>query len=195
MNRDLMKLLERTLRGELRKTQRRKSSAPWVVVILVISVFAISRWREEPNAPLPNKGTALACEISRVYDGDTVTARCENGLLKVRIYGIDAPEIGQKPWGEQSRDALRNLAPNGSSVRLQIQDTDRYGRAVAQLFAGDRDLGLEMVRQGRAVVYAQYNRFPAYKTAQSEAQHGKKGVWVKPGAQQTPWEWRKLNPR
>lgn len=194
MKRDLMKMLERTLRGELRKTSRRKNSAPWVIVILVIAVFAINWWLEEPNAPLPNKGVALACNISKVSDGDTVTASCDNGKLNVRVFGIDAPEMGQEPWGEQSRRQLQGLLPS-APVQLRVQDTDRYGRVVAQLFAGEQDIGLEMVRQGRAVVYAQYNRSPAYQTAQREAQRDRKGVWAKPGAQQTPWEWRKLNPR
>jgi len=123
-----------------------------------------------------------------------VTTSCPEGRLSIRVYGIDAPEMGQKPWGDQSRQGLQALLPSGS-VRLAVQDIDRYNRVVAQLYTNDQDVGLEMVRRGYAVVYEQYNRFPIYKQAQIDAKQEQRGVWSAPGAQQRPWEWRKLNPR
>jgi micrococcal nuclease len=194
VKRDLLKGLQSVLRGELRQSRRRRHSSPIIIVVLVIAVFAVGRLLEEPKAPLPAKGSELVCTVSKVYDGDTVTTRCEDGKLSIRVFGIDAPEMGQKPWGEQSRQQLQALLPK-DSVRLAVKDIDRYDRVVAQLYAGDQDLGLEMVRQGRAVVYAQYNRSPAYREAQAQAKWQRRGVWSTPGAQQTPWEWRKLNPR
>ncbi len=192
--RELLKLLQRLLQGELRKTGRRKRSAPLLLAALIIAAFGISRLLEEPTAPLPPKGAELACRVSEVYDGDTVAASCEEGKLKVRIFGIDAPELGQKPWGKHSRDLLRNLIPQ-SPVRLEVTDRDRYGRVVARLYQNNQDLGLKLVRQGGAVVYTRYNKSRYYRIAQGEAKREKLGVWSRPGAQQEPWEWRKLNPR
>ena len=74
-------------------------------------------------------------------------------------------------------------------------DHDRYDRTVAQVFAGERDVGLEMVRQGRARVYEQYNDSPAYRQAEVEARRTRRGIWEKPGSQQDPAAWRRLNPR
>jgi endonuclease YncB( thermonuclease family) len=74
-------------------------------------------------------------------------------------------------------------------------DTDRYGRAVARLYHGDQDLGLNMVRQGWAVVYSQYTTSSTYEAAQAQAKRERRGVWARPGAHQQPWEWRRLNPR
>jgi endonuclease YncB( thermonuclease family) len=165
-----------------------------LLAVLTIAVFGISRLLEEPTAPLPPKGAELACRISEVYDGDTVAASCENGKLTVRVFGIDAPELRQKPWGKRSRDLLRNLIPR-SPLKLEVTDRDRYGRVVARLYQGNQDLGLQLVRQGGAVVYTQYNKSRTYRLAQGEAKREKLGIWSRPGAHQEPWEWRKLNPR
>lgn len=123
-----------------------------------------------------------------------MATRCDQGKLTVRVFGIDAPEMGQKPWGQQSRDLLRDLIPR-SPVRLEVVDIDRYGRTVARLYDGDQDLGLKLVRQGGAAVYTRYNASRTYQVVQAEARQQKRGIWSQPGAQQEPWEWRKLNPR
>jgi endonuclease YncB( thermonuclease family) len=194
---DLLKLLQQTLRGELNRSRRRKSRSPWVVGGLTIAVIAISYFLHEPKAPTSTlaKGTELVCAIKSVYDGDTLTASCPNGEVKVRIFGIDAPEMAQEPWGDRSREAFRGLLPRRDPVRLRVMDQDRYGRVVAQVFVGERDVGLEMVRQGRAVMYEQYNHSPIYRQAQAEAKQARRGIWERSGGHQDPAAWRRLNPR
>jgi len=87
------------------------------------------------------------------------------------------------------------LLPRFGSITLRVMDHDRYGRTVAQVVTSERDLGLEMVRLGQAVVYEQYNHSPDYRQAQSEAKQTRRGIWAKPGGQQDPATWRRLNPR
>ncbi len=194
MKNDALKALQSLLRGQLRNARRRKKTAPLVIAVLVISIFGISQFLEQPNAPIPGKGTELSCDISKVYDGDTVTASCKDGKLKIRVWGIDAPEMGQKPWGRQSRDLLRGMMPR-SEAKLQVVDKDRYGRIVARLYDGNRDLGLAMVRQGRAIVYEHFNNSKTYRKAQAQAKWEKLGIWSKPGNHQKPAAWRKVNAR
>lgn len=197
MNRDLLKLLQKTLRGELGRTRRRKSRSPWLVGGLAVAVVAISYVLHEPEA-LPSataKGAELVCAVKAVFDGDTLLADCPGGEVKVRVFGIDAPEMKQEPWGDRSREALRGLLPRFGSIELRVMDRDRYDRTVAQVRVGERDIGLEMVRQGRAVVYEQYNDSPVYRQAQAEAKQARRGIWGKPGSQQDPAAWRRLNPR
>ncbi|KAB2936532.1 MAG: thermonuclease family protein [Candidatus Contendobacter sp.] len=197
MKQELLKLLQSLLRGELSRTRRRKSGSPWLIGGLAVAVVAISYFLHEPKAPpsATAKGAELVCTVKSVYDGDTLTASCPAGEVKVRVFGIDAPEMKQEPWGDRSREAFRGLLPRRDPVRLRVIDQDRYGRVVAQVFAGERDTGLEMVRQGRAVMYEQYNDSPAYRQAQAEAQQARRGIWEKPGGQQDPATWRRLNPR
>jgi len=194
---DLLKLLRSHLRSELSRTRRRRNRSPWVMGGLVIAIVLVSYILHEPKAPpsATPKGAELTCTVKTVYDGDTLTASCPVGEVKVRMFGIDSPEMGQKPWGNAAKEALRGLLPLSDSIRLQVRDQDRYGRTVAQAFVGDRDVGLEMVRQGQAVIYEQYNDSPAYRQAQQEAQQARRGIWKKSGSQQDPAAWRRLNPR
>ncbi len=197
MKQEISRLLQQLLRGELNRARRRKSSSPWLIGGLVIAIVAVSYFLHDTKAPVATvaKGTELTCTVKSVYDGDTLTASCPSGEVKVRVFGIDAPEMKQEPWGDRSREAMRGLLPRRDAIRLQVVDQDRYGRAVAKVLVGDRDVGLEMVRQGRAVVYAQYNDSPAYQQAETEARQAQRGVWEKSGSQQDPAAWRRLNPR
>ena len=194
---ELLKLLQSLLRGELNRNRRRKSRSPWMIGGLAVAVAAVSYFLHEPKAPssATTKGAELVCTVKSVYDGDTLTASCPSGEVKVRMFGIDAPEMKQEPWGGRSREALRGLLTRFGSINLRVMDQDRYGRTVAQVFAGERDVGLEMVRQGRAVVYEQYNDSPVYRQVQTEAKRDRRGIWEKPGGQQDPASWRRLNPR
>jgi len=76
-----------------------------------------------------------------------------------------------------------------------VMDQDRYGRVVAKILVGELDAGLELVRQGQAVVYRQYNNVPAYLQAEAEARRAKRGIWAQPGSHQDPAAWRRMNPR
>jgi micrococcal nuclease len=197
MKTDVLRVLQSLLRGQLNRSRRRQGSSPWLIGGLMLVIVAISYFLHEPKAPASAtaKGAELICTVKSVYDGDTLTAHCSSGEVKVRVFGIDTPEMGQKPWGQHSRDAMRKLLSDSGSMRLQVKDQDRYGRTVAQVWVGQRDAGLELVRQGRAIVYQQYNDDPAYHRAQAEAQRARRGIWEKPGGQQDPAGWRKLNPR
>jgi len=132
------------------------------------------------------------CSVSSVHDGDTLRADCGGEQVKVRLYCIDAPELAQKPWGRESRDYLRELAPRETTIRLKVYDRDRYGRLVAEVFRGEESLNGAMLSAGHAAVYIKYcpraNR--AYYRGEKEARQAKRGIWEKSGLQQRPREWR-----
>jgi endonuclease YncB( thermonuclease family) len=111
----------------------------------------------------------------------------------VRLYCIDAPELAQAPWGRESRDHLRQIAPR--QVTLRIRDTDRYGRKVAEVLTMDgENLNKRQVRDGQAAVYRQFCPDPAYGRLEADARAQGLGIWEKPGAQQTPWVYRHRHP-
>jgi micrococcal nuclease len=70
------------------------------------------------------------CRIRRIVDGDTFY--CADGR-KVRLIGIDSPELAQGEPGRDARDALQDLMPLGRSVRLESDAApwDRWGRTLA----------------------------------------------------------------
>lgn len=193
MKHEFLKAIYRLLKRELSRAKRRRSTGLLVLVILTIAVFAVKYHLREQPAPVPDKGTRLLCRTYSIADGDTATVGCEHGRLIVRLWGIDAPELGQKPWGQESKEFLQYLL-DGRQVLVEVLDKDRYGRAVARLFTNGEDTGLIMVSEGKAVVYEQYNDSADYYQAQRQARTAELGVWSEPGAQQKPAEWRKVNP-
>lgn len=134
------------------------------------------------------------CRVASVRDGDTLILRCrEQAEVRVRLWGVDAPELGQAPWG---REAHRYLAQRAvGEVRVESVDRDRYGRVVARLYRDRQDLGLDLVRAGWAEIYDRFNRRRDYLAARNEARRAGRGVWSAPGLQQAPWAWRNRNPR
>lgn len=70
--------------------------------------------------------------VQKVSDGDTVTLITRDGTkLRVRLYGIDAPEVRHEkkpaqPFGEEAKRALAGKVFR-KEVTLTIQDRDQYG--------------------------------------------------------------------
>ncbi len=131
---------------------------------------------------------AATCRVNSIHDGDTMRVTCDGKKLKVRLYCIDTPEIEQKPWGRQSRDYLQSIA--SKSVTLRQHDRDDYGRIVAEVFSGETNLNLKMVRDGWAAVFERYCKQQKFYDAQKQAVAGNLGIWSKKGQHQTPWIWR-----
>lgn len=91
-----------------------------------------------------------------VMDGDTF--RLASGEV-VRLEGIDAPEIckakcdAELVRGVEARLRLRELLESGPLV-LDRHGKDRYGRTLAHVRAGGRDVGEAMIESGLAVAWA-----------------------------------------
>jgi endonuclease YncB( thermonuclease family) len=80
--------------------------------------------------------TADDCLVERVADGDTFY--CRDGR-KVRLIGIDTPELAQGADGRLARDALRRLLPEG-----------RYGASRARRCAAGTASGRLLAHVGPA---------------------------------------------
>ncbi len=126
--------------------------------------------------------------VAKVSDGDTLQLITpEQTKLKVRLYGIDAPETPKpkkpgQPFGNQSWQALKQKV-QGRQVRLDILDIDRYRRMVSIVWIGNRNINLEMIKEGYAEAYREYLKPPfrsSFLSAEKEAQRGKRGVWSLP---------------
>jgi micrococcal nuclease len=126
-----------------------------------------------------------------VTDGDSVTVlRDRHEQVKIRLYGIDAPERGQ-PFGTKSRQHLAGLV-FGKDVRVIPRDTDRYGRTVAQIEVDGRDVSIDMVRAGLAWWFERYApKDGQLRTTEQSAKGAKLGLWGDPRAI-PPWEWRRF---
>lgn len=94
---------------------------------------------------------AISCIAPGVVDGDTL--RC--GELRIRLWGIDAPER-DTPAGPPSTRALAQII-DGGTITCEHKDIDRYGRTVALCRLNGVDIAAEMVRQGHAKDYPRYS--------------------------------------
>ena len=90
--------------------QRRLAHRRMPLFWAVAAIALIGPWSTK-GCSFPQPVIQEGCTVSSVHDGDTIRAECNAEKLKVRLYCIDAPEMGQKPWGRESRDTLRELLP------------------------------------------------------------------------------------
>lgn len=137
-----------------------------------------------------------ACHINKVLDGDSVIAVCpklSDTPLSIRLRYIDAPELSQLPWGDDSRISLVNiLKKNQNNSKIIFNGKDIYGRYLAELFIADKAVNKILVEQGRATVYPRYHPPLAYLSAMQTAKQQKLGIWQQSGLQQNPQRYRRL---
>ncbi len=121
----------------------------------------------------------------RVSDGDSLMF----GGEKVRLLGLDAPEIeqmcrksaGEYACGRQARDALVGFI-GGREVVCTGRQRDRYGRLLGSCRAGGEDVNARMVESGWAVAYGDF------EAEEATARQNGAGLWD--GSFERPRDWR-----
>ena len=116
--------------------------------------------------------------MTRVTDGDTLWVRFAEGgkPVKIRIDGIDAPEICQA-GGQAARTALASRVAR-REVSVAVRRYDDYGRAVASVQIGAEDVGGWMVSRGHAWSYHYGREGGPYQKLQTQAQLAGKGLFA-----------------
>ena len=127
---------------------------------------------------------------SAVLDGDTLSVKGK----RVRLQGVDAPEIGQTcladgvswPCGDAAKAALERRL-SGHVVECDAVDIDRYGPTLAKCDVADADIGSWLVSEGWAFAFRKYST--DYLVQEQEAKAARRGVWR--GEVLAPWDWRR----
>ncbi len=141
----------------------------------------------------------LIAKVDRVADGDTVIATTSEGTkLRLRLLGIDAPEIphGNKvgqPYGEEARDYLDHLV-GGKSVRVDAYGPDRYHRILAVIWDEQVNVNLLMVAMGYAEVYRGTPcqvHCRELEQAEAEARQDHVGMWSQGAGYESPATFRR----
>jgi micrococcal nuclease len=140
--------------------------------------------------------------VTAVNDGDTVTLRMNDREYRTRLIGLDAPEMGQEPWGGKAREHLRKLLKDSRwrvSVETDITQYDKYDRLLVYIWSLDDELLNErMILDGYAVLFTiqPNSRYvDRFRKAQRRARKKKKGIWGPDGLQETPLAYKKKHPR
>lgn len=141
-----------------------------------------------PSAPLTDSGdgppTGTGTIVS-ITDGDTVRMLVDGRELRVRLIGLDTPELRDplECFGPEAAAALEALAPVGSEVGIAADrdPQDRYERELLYLFAADGTLiNLELVEQGfaEALLVEPNDRYwPELQEAERAARDAGRGLW------------------
>lgn len=134
-------------------------------------------------------------QVLKVSDGDTISIqKVDNGkfvgeILKIRMYGMDAPEKSQD-YGPESRQALEKLVA-GKTLSIEIKNKDRYGRTVAIVYANGKNVNEEMVKTGNAWWYQEYaKKDTQFEEYQKNAMKKNLGLFSRKGYIE-PWVYRK----
>ena len=138
----------------------------------------------------PVRFTEQNIRVVGVTDGDTLKAILGGQEIKIRLYGIDAPESKQD-FGQAATTALKQIT-TGRTITAKVMDTDRYGRSVAIIHADGIDVNEAMVSSGYAWVYQQYctqSFCQGWQRNEQVARSSGRGLW-KDNNPTPPWEWR-----
>jgi endonuclease YncB( thermonuclease family) len=137
--------------------------------------------------------TAALAEIRgrpEILDADTFDV----GLVRIRLHGIDAPEIGQRcvepgggTWdcGAAAVQRLQELVSDGGLV-CTGRERDPYGRVIASCTAEGRDIADVLVGEGLAWAYTDYS--DDYADEEAAARAAGLGIWR--AETQTAWDFR-----
>lgn len=169
-----------------------------LIILIVFNVFPVNASRDKKF------------RVVEVHDGDTVSIR-KDGFTKIfsevqqiRLIGIDAPELGQRPWGKLAQRHLRKLISLSDWIiyiefEFDVKQRDKHGRLLAYLWSKDgKMINESMIRNGYAVLVI----FPPnvkyakeFKSAAAMAHQQKIGIWGENGLRKSPRQWRRENPR
>ena len=84
-----------------------------------------------------------------IVDGDTIHVRRSREVVKIRLNGLDAPEIHEH-GGRKAKDFMFRLL-RGQDLECHPIELDGYGRTVAVCYLNGVDIAAEAVKAGVAL--------------------------------------------
>lgn len=131
--------------------------------------------------------------VVRVVDGDTVDALTDTGRVRIRLLGIDAPELAHDGspaacGAVEAATALTGLLAAGTTITWahdpRSDAQDRYGRELAYVAtAQSADVGLTMLEAGLVSAWQPSSATPptrahSYRSAATTARREQRGSWA-----------------
>ncbi|MEL6440883.1 MAG: thermonuclease family protein [Cyanobacteria bacterium J06621_8] len=150
-------------------------------------------------SPTPEPENRLAGKVVRVVSGQTVEIKLTGAseITKVRITGIDAPDLRQEPWGKAAQEKLTELV-RGMPVLIEseLKKRDRFNRVDGHLWQDQTLISEQLVKSGCVLVNDRYPH--RYSKLLMESQEYARlmgyGIWNPQQAmRQTPQQFRSLN--
>jgi endonuclease YncB( thermonuclease family) len=140
-------------------------------------------WQRAPRTVI------LRGSIVGVTDGDTCTLLVGTTQYKIRLEGIDTPELGQ-PFGTRAKQGLSRYVFS-RQVTVHVTGKDTYGRSLGTIFLDGKSVNQQLVTDGLAWHYKQYSSDRKLAQEENSARRAKRGLWVDAAAI-PPWQWRRM---
>ena len=170
------------------------------VILLTLAIpnaFADGKIHVESqfSFPFPPKKTAKDTRtwsglVVGVSDGDRITVLQKGKGEKLRLYGTDAPEIGQA-FGERAKQFTFDMV-YGKTVTVETRGKDPYGRTIGVVTVKGKSLNESLIKNGLAWIYQKYCKATFcedWLNFEIIARYDKIGLWSEPEPI-PPWEFR-----
>jgi micrococcal nuclease len=165
------------------------------IILPILAVFILALALLSPSY-------AQEYQVDRVINGDTLKVEGDQGKFTVRLVGIDAPTISDReneagqPFHKSATNHLAGLVQH-KTVYIKFYGSDEAGRMLGEVFVRDRNVNIEMVKDGLAEVYRGESvpglDLERYWQAEQEAIAAKRGMWVLGDKYVSPREWRRTH--
>lgn len=135
-----------------------------------------------------NDGREFIGEVVYVVDGDTLDVLRGGDRERVRLFGIDCPELKQS-YGDKARRFAADTSLH-KRVAVRTHGKDKYGRVLGDIVLDDgRVLNRELVKVGLAWWYWKYSDDADLRQLEQEARSRRDGLWAD-SSPVPPWEFR-----
>jgi micrococcal nuclease len=158
-----------------------KSSAAyhWMKIRLIAILLLLTLTACQSNSETSNR---IAVKIERAVSGNTVEMVALGGMERLRLVGIDAPSMSNKPWGPAARDRLNEIiqaADRNFTLELDHKSsatTDNY--KYGYLWQGDTLINAQLIREGQGTAVTKYAKYEQQLVrAQYYARMMAVGIW------------------
>jgi endonuclease YncB( thermonuclease family) len=163
---------------------RRNPTPGWIATACVV-VLGLLRFSIHSPVTGPSRAVLETATVGMVIDGDTV--ELTDGR-RLRLQGIDAPEIGgpdkaAQPWSAESAAWLRGRILS-RPVHLELTGRDRYGRLLAWIYDEEGGLvNMQSLSLGMSRLLDEFglpwDLEASLRQAEAEARLQRLGVWRK----------------
>lgn len=134
----------------------------------------------------PDPSSLQTARVVDITDGDTIRVRLQDKVEKLRLIGVNSPELshptrGEEPYAQAAREYTRQKLSNQTVLlEFDVQQNDQYGRLLAYVWQDEEMLNMTLLKEG----YAQMVTFPPnlkyvdfFRSAQREAIQTERGLW------------------
>lgn len=158
-----------------------------LIMTLLISLSFVSCFGKDVKSNNLDKRNLEEVYVTKVIDGDTFVYRKNGKNIKVRLVGINTPELhhpfkGEEYFGKEAKEFIKNKIYN-KKVYLEKdeEDLDKYGRELRYVWISDDEmLNDELLREGFADVMTikpnvKYEK--NFRESLKKAKIERKGMW------------------